>query len=796
MRIQELIFAFLMLVYGPAFGFLFDKDTPQAKNGIIDLRKQNFSEIIPLDGEWKFYWKQLINPNQIPKEEGMFVSFPSRWNDLKINGQKLPSFGYATYKLTVLLPPNRTLTIAMPDVYSSYKLFFNNKEVSSNGKIATSEKDYLPYWEYRSIDIPGGLDTLNLTLQIANFSHSQGGIKKQLQIGFKQTVELRRHRDEAIDLLLTGCLFMGGLFFFSLYLLGNRDKSILYFSLFCLVYSYRVAGVDSYVLHTIIPNINWQITIRLEYITFFTGIGLFGMYSRFLYPRDANKKLLNLILIICCSFAFATLLLPPLYFTRLISPFLVIVLICLFYIPYLYVRAYKKGRPGSIYSLVSSLSLLMVFSISLFHYWGLIPPFRGLSFTGYISFFFLQSLVLSHRVSFALNKARKQAEQGLLAKSEFLSTMSHEIRTPLNSVIGLSHLLLKDNPRPDQEEQLEVMLFSANNLLSIVNDILDYTKIEAGKIVFEHIEMDVNHIVGNIVKGLQTFAQDKGIELTLDSDPNLKNQVFGDPTRLYQVITNLLHNAIKFTKHGSVKVGIEIKDQINDSITLRFYVKDTGIGISAEKQKLIFERFTQADSTISRGFGGTGLGLAICKRILELQSSFLGLKSEAGKGSTFFFSQTLKKSSYLPGQNRKVNFMPTKDETPLSGISLLLVEDNQMNVMVAKTFLQRWGATVDVAVNGREALNVLDINRHKLILMDLHMPVMDGFESSKIMRSNGVTLPIVALTANLLVEIEEQMKTSGINDIIVKPFLPHDLFHKVQQYVLLEEVLDSTNKGQ
>ena len=794
MRIQELIFAFLMLLYGSAFGSLFDKDTPQAKNGIIDLRKQNFSEVIPLNGEWKFYWKQLINPNQIPKEEGMFVSFPSRWNDLKINGKKLPSFGYATYKLTVLLPPNRTLTIAMPDVYSSYKLFFNNKEVSSNGKIATSEKDYLPYWEYRSIDIPGGLDTLNLTLQIANFSHSQGGIKKQLQIGFKQTVELRRHRDEAIDLLLTGCLFMGGLFFFGLYLLGNRDKAILYFSLFCLVYSYRIAGVDNYVLHTMIPNINWEITIRLEYITFFAGIGLFGMYSRFLYPRDANKKLLNLILIICCSFAFATLLLPPLYFTSLINPFLIIILVFLFYIPYLYIRAYKKSRPGSIYSLASSLSLIMVFSISLFHYWDLIPPFRGLSFTGYISFFFLQCLVLSHRVSFALNKARKQAEQGLLAKSEFLSTMSHEIRTPLNSVIGLSHLLLKDNPRPDQEKQLEVMLFSANNLLSIVNDILDYTKIEAGKIVFEHIEMDVNHIVSNIVKGLQTFAQDKGIEVTLDSDPNLKNQVFGDPTRLYQVITNLLHNAIKFTKHGSVKVGIEIKGQINDSITLRFYVMDTGIGISAEKQKLIFERFTQADSTISRGFGGTGLGLAICKRILELQSSFLGLKSEAGKGSTFFFSQTFKKSSYLPGQNRKVNFLPTKDEKPLSGISLLLVEDNQMNVMVAKTFLQRWGATVDVAVNGREALNVLDINRHKLILMDLHMPVMDGFESSKIMRSNGVTLPIVALTANLLVEIEEQMKTSGIDDIIVKPFLPHDLFHKVQQYILLEEVLDSANK--
>lgn len=762
----------------------YNKVVPLAQSGIMDLRKMGFNGGIRLDGQWAFYWHELLGPADSSKQAPLMVDFPFKWNGYVINGQALPSFGYATYKLSILLPKKHMpLRISVPDVYSAYRLYANGVNVAENGTVATNERDFAPNWHYNAFDVPANADTIRLILQIANFVHSKGGISKPLYIGSKQYIDLKRDQDSAFDLLLTGCLFMGGLFFLGLYLFGNRDNAILLFSLYSILYSYRLIGVDNYVLHTILPDLNFYLTIRIEYISLFLGIGLFGLYTLCLYPLDISKKIVYTISTICFLFALSALLLPPVYFTRLVNPFLVIMIFCLVYIPYVYLQAYYNRRPGSIYALISTVALMVVFGITLFHYWGMISQWKGPASICYVSFFFLQSLVLSHRVSFVLTRSREAAEQGLKAKSEFLSTMSHEIRTPLNSVIGMSHLLLKNDPRPDQIEQLDVMLFSANNLLAIVNDILDYNKIEAGKIDFERTEMDLGAIVRNIVTGLKSSAEDKGIELRLNIAGGLKHKVMGDPTRTFQVLTNLVHNAIKFTQNGYVEIGLLVTNQTDNTVTINFQVKDTGIGISRDKQRLIFERFTQADSSTSRGFGGTGLGLAICKRILELQGTSLQVFSEPGKGSSFFFNQTFDKSIKTVEQEAIEAQLPKQDDKPFTGICILLVDDNPMNVLVAQKFLQRWGATIDVAVNGSDALEKLDVRKHHLVLMDLHMPVMDGFESATRMRAGGVTLPIIALTANLPSEIAERTKQCGIDDIVVKPFLPDELYRKVLHYL-------------
>lgn len=782
-RFTLLLSCLILFLCAPASA---ETPTPQAQNGILDLRKHNITENITLNGEWLFYWNQLLeSPAQI-NQAGLKVPVPKLWTRYDFNGKSYPSAGFATYQLTVLLPKNAgLLRISMPEVYTSYKLIINGQVVSTNGRVGKTASDSEPQWQNKDIDLQLGADTLNMLLQISNFTHSKAGIAKPIFIGPKEFAKLDRKRTEAFDLLLSGCLFMGGLFFLGLYLYGNRDKAILLFALFAVVYSYRMIGADNYVLHSLFPDINWYFAIRIEYVSLFAAIGLFGLYSRFLYPEDINKYVVYAIGTICFGFAAVALVTPPMFFSSLINPFLVVTVFCLLYVPYLYIHACLKKRQGSVYALASAFALMSVFTISLLHYCGLIPQLQLLSFFGYIAFFFLQSLVLSHRVSFVLKQAGDQAAEGLVAKSEFLSTMSHEIRTPLNSVIGMSHLMLKNDPRPDQTKLLDVIIFSANNLLNIVNDILDYSKIEAGKITFEEIEMDIPALANNLVTSLDSAAQDKGITLTLHLDESLNYRVIGDPTRVFQVISNLVHNAIKFTAEGGVSLHINVTDVDDENVTILFQVKDTGIGISPENQLRIFERFTQADSSTVRSFGGTGLGLAITKRILELRNSTLQVKSQPGEGSNFFFYHVFKKTSILIKPKKTEDFK-VSDNKPFSGLEILLVEDNPMNVMVAESFLKRWGATVDVAVDGGDALEKVDTARHKLILMDLHMPVMDGYTSSIAMRAKGIKIPIVALTATLPSEIETKLAETGIDDILVKPFLPDELFRKVYHHIIQE----------
>lgn len=757
---------------------------PLAKNGVIDLRGADLSkDKIALDGQWALYWQRLLSPTDSVAPTAM-VPFPRLWNKTVVNGAHLPATGYASYKLTVLLPRHANrLALQVPDTYASCRLFVNGEPFCSSGVPDSVEERAVPKWLQQTVALTTNADTLQLVLHVANYWHSKGGPYKQIVIGDRDALFLERERDMAFDFILTGCLFMGGLFFFGLFLFGRHDRSILYFALFCITYSYRMIGARSYALHSIFPDIPWTITTHLEYLSLFVSVAFFCLYTRHLYPEDSNRIATRIQAWSCLVLAGIVVLFPPSVFTRLINPFLVVMFAVIGYAFYVYIKAMRNKRLGAGYALVSTGVVLLVFIVINLQYFDIVSPQKEILFVGYISFFFLQSLILSFRFASVLKQAKEQAEQGLTAKNEFLSTMSHEIRTPLNSILGMTHLILRDNPSAEQKEQLNVLLFSANNLLAIVNDILDYNKIEAGKVNFEMIEMDMATTAKNIVSGMRAAAEEKGIDLRLEIDPALKNKILGDPVRMGQVLTNLISNAIKFTRKGHVLVEIIVESQTVSTITLLIRVEDTGIGIAQEKQKIIFEQFTQADTSTSRNFGGTGLGLAISKKLLELQGSALRLKSEQGNGSVFYFTQNFPKV-IASGKKTEAPVVktPAEESKPLKGICILLVEDNEVNILVARTFLERWGASIDIAMNGEEALAKVDERRHQLVLMDMHMPVMDGYEATRILRERGVRLPIIALTASLPREVDEKSQDTGIDDIIVKPFVPDEFFKVIYKH--------------
>ena len=380
--------------------------------------------------------------------------------------------------------------------------------------------------------------------------------------------------------------------------------------------------------------------------------------------------------------------------------------------------------------------------------------------------------------------ARKKAEEAATSKQQFMSTMSHEIRTPLNEVIGISNLLYQSNPREDQMEFIKTLRFSANHLLTLVNDILDYNKMESGKIVFEKTEFDLSNLLEDTRRSYSLRAQEKGVIFRLDKPETMPQEVVGDPIRLNQILSNLLSNALKFTLTGTISLRVNLSEMKGNKALLEFSVSDTGIGIANDKLEEVFENYTQASSDITRKYGGTGLGLAICKRLVELQGGKIWVTSTPGKGSTFFFTLEF----VIPEtQPKKAESGAVDTMKGLVGKKILIAEDNKINFFVANKFLESWGVKVTHAENGSLALEALEKDTFDLILMDLHMPVMDGIEATRIIRSSENEkirkIPIVALTAAVMSETHDKIENLYINDYVLKPFKPKDLYDRIVKHI-------------
>jgi PAS domain S-box-containing protein len=386
-----------------------------------------------------------------------------------------------------------------------------------------------------------------------------------------------------------------------------------------------------------------------------------------------------------------------------------------------------------------------------------------------------------------LQKAKETAEEAFRTKSYFISNVSHEIRTPLNAIVGLTDLIIQDeNLTTALLENIKSIKYSSDHLLNVINDVLDFSKLEAGRVQIETTEFDVHNLVKETAQTINFRAKEKDITVNISVGADVPRILIGDPSRLRQILLNLLGNAIKFTIEGHIDIDVKPINESEDKIDLRFSISDTGIGIPESKLEKIFESFSQAETDTSRKFGGTGLGLTICRKLVELQGGTMGVKSLEGMGSTFWFDLTyeISQRAYMPDKTRGTATMKN-----LRGIKILLVEDDKMNQFVMSQIMKKWLAQIDIVNNGIQAIQKLEQKKYNLVLMDLHMPELNGYETTKVIRNPDSNVqdhdvPIIALTADVSIETRERVEQSGMNDFITKPSSQDEMYEKIMQVVI------------
>lgn len=753
---------------------------PLAEGGVIDLSSLNFHQSGPADlgGEWAFF-AGLSAEAALARAPERFLVQPGVWK-----GGAVPAQGRNTLVLTVVLPEDRPLLVlALPDVNSAYRLLVDGVEKRKVGTVSATAQGEVPVYDRPLIPLPAHATRITLALEISNHHHFEGGLGRAVRVGKAENMVREAFRLKGLAMASFGALVIVVLLQLAFWAGGRRDRAFVLFAGFAALMAARsfASGQLYTMFGTDFPSTWWY--LLPNYLTLYLFPGLYLAFLRQLFPAEIPGRLVWPMLAVSVVMGALVLAAPSTIYTRFRDPFQLLLLLTPLLGMVLLTRSVLRRRVGAVWILAGSLAMFLALLNDSLHSQRVInsvdlasPGFAALA-VGYAAALALSLFEgegrLARRLAVlnqeleakvaertaGLARAKAAAERASEAKSEFLAVMSHEIRTPLHGWGGLIELLEATPLNEAQRRYVSHLRQTADQFGRVIGDILDMSRLEAGELELQTAPFDPGDLAAEETERARPLAEGKGLALMLEMDDGLPEAVMGDARAVRQIISNFLDNAIKFTEAG----GIRMQLNWSRGAGLRLRVVDTGRGIPAHRRADIFELFTQVDASNRRSQGGAGLGLALCRRLAEAMGGRCGVDEGPGMGSAFWAELPLPEAS--PAAVAKG--LPR-------GLKVLIADDAELNRLVLKNFLADTGSIIDEAADGAEAAALATGNRYDLIVLDLRMPRMDGFQAMAAIRAHErqegrPPVPAAALSAGAMAAARQAALDAGFDIFLAKP---------------------------
>ncbi|WP_208742214.1 ATP-binding protein [Leptospira kanakyensis] len=797
MKILRPIFLFVLLVFslsGCESNNL--ENVPLAKKGVIDLRGWDFETMgnVSLNGEWKIDWKNWNQTEDSNHSE--FTIVPGHWtNSLS---EKYPT-GFAKLSLKILIPENtKTLYLQNGITRNAFEILVGDESIYKSGIIGESFSTETPHLNVQTVAIPETKDReIKLSLKISCFHYHICGVATPYSLGNHAGINKSFLEATSRDIFVLTSLLTLAFFHFVLYIFWRDEKTHILFASVCFLAAARLLSIgETRFIYNYLPLGVYEIMVRVNGISFVLLYLSFVLYVREIY-NDEKYKLIYRVNFFVASLLFLALPLDLLTFSKFLAFHLVFSLFAIFGLLYPIIHGVILKKPGARLFLFSVIATMSLFSLDILTEFAK----KGTAYLaqyGFLVFGLSQALFIADRMienfknKERLKQEKESAEAKVDFKTTFLSTMSHEIRTPMNGVLGMAQLLQQTNLSEEQKEYLNLIQFSGDNLLLLINDILDLSKLESGQFELHLEPVPLQKFMNDCINLFKSQADPNKLKIELEFLNPPPAYLKTDQRRLAQILTNLLSNAVKFTEKGAVTVIVETIPLNGNSVRLKVSVKDTGIGIPEDRIINLFQPFSQVHSHLTEKTIGTGLGLAITKKLIEEMGGSITVQSVYGRGSNFSFqfaSQFQSEAIVTDEEQEKPEPIPKITQGSLLAekypLKILVADDDPISQKVSSLFLKKLGYSNLQTDNGEKTLDMVRSESPDLLFMDVQMPDMDGITVTKCIRqSKTITKQpvIIALTANVLEEEKQRCLSAGMDDFMTKPLLMRDLDFMIRKW--------------